>query len=109
MNFAEYQEMARSTAVYPAQYQVIYPSLGLNGEAGEIAELIKKWIRDEQSHNMSEERKSKLLYELGDVLWYLANIASDLNLSLDMIAQLNIDKLKDRQDRNMLHGDGSNR
>lgn len=109
MNFNEYQEKARSTAIYPAQMQVIYPSLGVCGEAGEIAELVKKWIRDESGHNMTAEHRDNLTKEIGDVLWYLANLCSDLGINLSDVAIVNLDKLASRQSRGKLHGDGSNR
>jgi NTP pyrophosphatase (non-canonical NTP hydrolase) len=109
MNFDEYQSMARSTAVYPRQHHVVYPALGISGESGEIAELVKKWLRDEQGHNMTEDRRNRLRDELGDVLWYLANMAYDLNLSLEEIASHNLQKLRSRQERDQLHGDGDDR
>ncbi len=108
MNFDEYQEMARSTAIYPDQAQVIYPALGIAGESGEIAELVKKAIRDEDGF-INPDRRIKLRMEIGDVLWYLANLATDLGWSLDGIAIDNIAKLKSRQERDVLHGDGDER
>jgi NTP pyrophosphatase (non-canonical NTP hydrolase) len=109
MNFEEYQKRARSTAVYPAQSQIVYPALGLAGEAGEVAELVKKWLRDERSHNVSAERVDKLAAELGDVLWYIANLCTDLGLDLQMVASRNIEKLADRAERGKIRGDGDNR
>jgi len=109
MNFDEYQRKAKSMAIYPAQYQIIYPALGIAGETGEVAELVKKWIRDERSHKMSDERRERIVKELGDILWYVSNLASDLNISLDAVASTNILKLEDRQARNVLQGDGDER
>ena len=109
MNFDEYQREARRTAVYPnLDENFIYPTLGLCGEAGEIAEKVKKIIRDDNGE-MTYEKRIELKKELGDVLWYVSNLATELNLSLDEVAQFNLQKLKSRQDRNQLHGSGDNR
>ena len=109
MNFKEYQEKARSTAIYPnIGSNFIYPTLGLCGESGEVAEKIKKIIRDD-SGIVSEEKKEMLKKELGDTTWYISNLASELGLNLDDIAEENIKKLKDRQKRNVLKGSGDNR
>lgn len=109
MNFNEYQEKAKSTAIYPDKFKVIYPTLGMAGESGEVCEKIKKWLRDENGDNMSEERKQLLKKEIGDVLWYIANLSSDLGFSLDELAQENIDKLFSRKERGVLKGSGDNR
>jgi NTP pyrophosphatase (non-canonical NTP hydrolase) len=103
MNFKEYQEKARGTAIYPTKFKIIYPTLGLTGEAGEVAEKIKKWIRD---GSLDKEQVEK---ELGDVLWYWANLCSDLKISTESVAIKNIKKLQDRKERNVLHGSGDNR
>jgi len=108
MNFMEYQSKAYSTAVYPKEYKVIYPALKLNGEAGEVAELVGKALRDENG-KFSEERRKKIFYELGDLLWYVAAVASDLNMDLTQIAIGNINKLASRKERGVLKGDGSDR
>ncbi|MGI6278731.1 MAG: nucleoside triphosphate pyrophosphohydrolase family protein [Patescibacteria group bacterium] len=109
MDFDNYQKEAKKTAIYPDRGKnFIYPTLGLVGEAGEIAEKIKKIIRDEKGL-VSEEKRKELNKELGDVLWYLANLADELNLSLEEIAKANLTKLASRQKRNCLHGDGDNR
>jgi len=109
MNFNEYQIKARETAVYPnINNNFIYPTLGLVGEAGEVAEKIKKVIRDNNG-TISEEKKEEIKKELGDVLWYIANLAKELNIDLDDIAQGNIEKLFSRMERNKIHGDGDNR
>lgn len=103
MRFDEYQEEAKKTAIYPYQYRVVYPALGLAGEAGEVAEKVKKHIRDGVL-NVEELKK-----ELGDVLWYLAAIASDLGLTLDDVAEANLQKLRSRQARGVISGNGDNR
>jgi len=103
MRFNEYQEEASKTAIYPEQYKIVYPALGLAGEAGEVAEKVKKHIRDGVL-NVDDLKK-----ELGDVLWYLAAIASDLGLNLDEIAEANLQKLRSRQARGVISGNGDNR
>ncbi len=109
MNFTEYQQKARATAKYPViGHGVIYPTLGLTNEAGEVAGKIKKVFRDKDGV-ISEETREALKAELGDVLWYLAQVATELNLSLDDIAEHNIAKLLDRQARGKIQGDGDNR
>jgi NTP pyrophosphatase (non-canonical NTP hydrolase) len=109
MTFEEYQIEARKTAIYPDKdNNFIYPTLGLAGEAGEVAEKIKKVLRDNQGI-VSEEKKIEITKELGDVLWYVANLSQELGISLDEVAQKNIEKLKSRQQRDELHGSGDNR
>lgn len=109
MNFEEYQKESRRTAIYPNRDDnFIYPTLGLSGEAGEVAEKVKKVIRDKEG-KIDEETRGELKKELGDVLWYIAQIASELNLSLDDIAQLNIEKLSSRLERGKIGGEGDNR
>ena len=109
MNFDEYQKKARETAIYPNLWNnFIYPTLGLCGESGEVAEKVKKIIRDDNGV-VSKEKKELIKMELSDCLWYIANLASELGLSLDDIAISNIQKLKDRQDRDKLKGSGDER
>jgi len=109
MNFREYQKISRKTAIYPNQDKnFIYPTLGLVGEAGEIAEKIKKVLRDKKGI-IDEQTKTEILKELGDVLWYLSQLATELNISLDDIASSNIEKLSSRKERKVLHGNGDNR
>jgi len=101
-----YQDLAKQTAVYPDIGQnLVYTILGLVGESGELAEKMKKAIRD-NGGNVDTETMVK---ELGDVLWYVAMIASELGLTLQEVAQKNVDKLRDRRTRNVLHGSGDNR
>jgi NTP pyrophosphatase (non-canonical NTP hydrolase) len=109
MNFNDYQDKAKATAKYPVIGQgVIYPTLGLANEAGEVAGKIKKIFRD-KAGVISEPDRQALQAELGDVLWYLAQVATELNLSLDEIAGHNIEKLLDRLERGKIQGDGDNR
>jgi len=99
----EYQRKAVSFAIYPDTHKVLYPALGLCGEAGEVAEKVKKQIRD-GVFNRYEVAK-----ELGDVLWYLSNIANDIGYSLKEIANINVDKLTGRKGRGVIKGSGDNR
>jgi len=109
MHLAEYQSRSRATAVYPdAGANLLYPTLGLCGEAGEVAEKIKKMVRDDDGI-LPDERRSALAKELGDVLWYLAQIATEADLDLDTVAEANIEKLTSRQRRNVLQGSGDDR
>jgi|TARA_R110000822_G_scaffold8681_2_gene34047 NTP pyrophosphatase (non-canonical NTP hydrolase) len=102
MTFDEYQEFARSTAIYPTACKVTYPTLGLCGEAGEVAEKVKKYMRDGKSLD-------GVGLELGDVLWYISALADDLGVTLEEVAQANVDKLKSRMERNKIKGDGDYR
>lgn len=104
MDFSDYQRQAMKTAIYPADSIVTYPSLGLAGEVGELLNKIKKVIRDDAPID-----KAELTGELGDVLWYLAALARDLDISLQVAAEQNINKLHDRQQRGKLQGNGDNR
>jgi len=109
MDFNDYQTKSRITAKYPAiGHPVIYPTLGLVNEAGEVAGKIKKVFRDKDGQINSETRDA-LKAELGDVLWYLAQVATELDLTLDEIAEYNIAKLMDRLERGKIKGDGDNR
>ena len=109
MTFEEYQQLSRRTAVYPDMGRnFIYPTLGLSGEAGEVSEKIKKVIRD-KGGVIDDETRLSLAKELGDVLWYVAQMATELGLSLDAVAAGNIEKLASRQQRNQIHGSGDNR
>lgn len=109
MTFDKYQAAARITAQYPTLgHPMVYPALGLNGEAGEVAEKVKKLFRDRESVITDDFRESIKL-ELGDVLWYVANLAAELNLSLEEIARSNLEKLTSRMKRNAICGDGDRR
>jgi NTP pyrophosphatase (non-canonical NTP hydrolase) len=89
MDFKEYQERAKKTAAYPDEYLLIYPALGLCSETGEFANRVKRVIRDRTPIN-NEEAVDKM----GDILWYLNQLATELGLSLEEIATRNIAKLE---------------
>ena len=108
MNFNEYQNDCLKTALYPANMQLAYPALGLAGEAGEICNKVKKVFRDDKGI-LSEEKRREIAAELGDVLWYIAAVASDLNVDLDDVADANLEKLASRRARDVLQGSGDNR
>ncbi len=109
MKFSEYQEKSRVTALYPDKNNnFVYPTLGLVGESGEIAEKIKKVLRDNNGE-LTEDKKTEIGKELGDVLWYIAQLATELDMNLDEIAQGNIEKLYSRLERGKIGGSGDNR
>lgn len=108
MTLNEYQQKALETAVYPQNYKIVYPALGLTGEAGECADKVKKVIRD-NGGQFTEEKKYELAKEIGDVLWYCATFANDIGFDLETIGQMNNDKLHSRQERGVLGGSGDNR
>ncbi|MCL4358416.1 MAG: nucleoside triphosphate pyrophosphohydrolase family protein [Patescibacteria group bacterium] len=109
MNFKQYQEKSRRTAIYPRRGKdFIYPALGLGGETGEVLDKIKKIIRD-KNYKVDQLVRSELEKELGDVLWYLAQLATELKLSLDQIAKTNLKKLNSRLKRDQIKGSGDNR
>ena len=109
MNFETYQINARKTAIYPSLgSNYIYPTLGLVGESGEVAEKVKKVIRDKNGV-FDEETLIGLRKELGDVLWYVSNICSELNFSLEDIALENLNKLEKRSLEGKIKGSGDNR
>ena len=96
MDFEEYQKLSGSYTEIPGTDNVfMYSVLGLNGEAGEVAEIVKKMIRD-KGKQLSEEDRQHLLKELGDILWYLSKVASKLEFSLEDVAKANLLKLKER-------------
>lgn len=104
----EYQKKAISTAVYGEGNSITYPTLGLTGEAGEVADKVKKVLRDNNGE-FSDEKKLEIAKEIGDVLWYCAALARDLGYDLETIAEMNIDKLFSRRDRGVISGSGDNR
>ena len=109
MNFADYQTKSRKTAKYPPiGHPLIYPTLGLTNEAGEVAGKVKKIFRDKDGV-IGEAEREALKGELGDVLWYLAQVCTELDLSLDEVAEHNIEKLYSRLERGKIGGDGDNR
>jgi NTP pyrophosphatase (non-canonical NTP hydrolase) len=143
MKFSDYQEQATATAVYPGQGEFLgltYAALGLNGEAGECAEKVKKTWRDDvrtvceycggterreicpESDRgifacsmrktgifVTDERRAQILKEVGDTLWYAAQICTELDADMDDVAMENINKLRDRRERDVLHGAGDDR
>lgn len=104
MNLDEYQDEAKETAIYSDGLRVIYPTLGLSGEVGEFANKIKKIYRDNTPPD-----KEDLTKELGDCLWYMAAVATDLGISLSVAAEKNLIKLRDRQERGVIGGQGDYR
>jgi NTP pyrophosphatase (non-canonical NTP hydrolase) len=107
VQLSDYQQRSRATAVYPdAGDNLTYPALGLCGEAGEAAEKVKKALRDDGGV-LTEERRAALGAELGDVLWYVAQLATEAGL--DTLAEENLVKLLSRQERNVLQGSGDMR
>ena len=104
-----YQRQAAKTAIYPDSHKIIYPALGLAGEAGEVANKVKKFIRDGADKESFEVKKLEIAAEIGDVLWYCANLANDLGINLSDIASENYAKLSGRSKRGTLGGDGDNR
>ncbi len=109
MDLSIYQQRSRQTARYPdAGSNPIYPTLGLCGEAGEVADKVKKVIRD-RGGRFSPEVVAALKLELGDVLWYLAQLCTELGLDLSEVATANLEKLASRAARNVISGDGDHR
>lgn len=111
MDFTEYQVRASQTAIYPNQQSfagLMYCSLGLAGEVGELCNKIKKIYRD-YSCTIPAEAFNDLEKEIGDCQWYLAQICNELSSSLNRAATSNIQKLLSRKERNVLHGNGDNR
>jgi NTP pyrophosphatase (non-canonical NTP hydrolase) len=99
MKFEDYQTEAKATALYPRRLQNLeYPTLGLAGEAGEVANIVKKIQRD-HGGVVTDDVKVKLKDELGDVLWYISACADELGLTLDEIAEYNVAKLAKRHNR----------
>jgi len=109
MTFDEYQKRARETAIYPdLGNNFIYPTLGVSGEAGELAEKIKKVLRH-KSGIVDDTTKESIKKEMGDLLWYLANLGIELGIELDDVATTNLEKLSSRKKRENLHGSGDDR
>lgn len=104
MDFPEYHQFVRGMKVFPEKFAVVYPALGMIGEAGEVSEKVKKWLRGDR-----ELDKEDLVKEIGDVLWYCAALADDLGYTLDDVARMNVEKLVSRRDRGVVKGSGDNR
>ena len=108
-DFDKYQKNVEKTAIYPGiGKNFIYPTIGLVGEAGEIANKVKKVIRDDKS-KIDKKNREELAYELGDVMWYIAQLSTELDLKLSKIIKMNIMKLAKRMKSNTLHGSGDHR
>lgn len=114
LTFARYQAVAGTTAIYPGAGDpdsvqgLAYATLGLSGEAGELCNKVKKILRDNNGV-ISEQVRDDLAKELGDCVWYVAALASQLNIPMETIARRNLEKLLDRKDRGVLGGSGDNR
>lgn len=106
MTLNEYQQKALETAIYPTP--IVYPALGLCGESGEVADKVKKVLRDNHSV-FADDKKTEIAKEIGDVLWYCATLSNDLGYTLDEIAEMNYQKLHSRQLRGKIGGSGDNR
>lgn len=113
MDFKTYQQQSRSTAMYPGNgSNFVYPALGLAGETGEVVEKVKKLIRNDSAttvDQVSEEKKMEVENEMGDVLWYLAQLATELHIDLESVAVHNLEKIASRKERGVLHSEGDNR
>lgn len=109
MDFNEYQKEAFKTALYPERGEdVAYPTLGLVGEAGEVAEKVKKMYRDDAGE-ITDEKREDIKKELGDVLWYMSELAHYFDFTLEDVAKANIEKLHSRLARGKIGGSGDNR
>ena len=103
MDMDEYQKTASETAIYSGKHAVIYPALGLAAESGEVANKVKKILRD------GDFDRKAIADEIGDCLWYIAALCRDLNISMNDVAKTNLFKLQDRQKRGVISGSGDNR
>ncbi|MCF8134904.1 MAG: nucleoside triphosphate pyrophosphohydrolase family protein [Synechococcus lacustris] len=109
MELNSYQLLARRTALYPQRgNNILYPTLGLCGEAGEVADKVKKVLRD-GAGEFNSEQKQAIAMELGDVLWYVSQLADELGFGLEAIAEANLEKLQSRAARNVISGSGDQR
>lgn len=107
MHLIEYQAKALETAIYPQR--IIYPTIGLAGEAGEVSDKVKKVLRDKGGDFSDADTCREIAKEIGDVLWYCAALSHDIGYTLEEVAQMNIEKLHSRKVRGKLHGNGDNR
>lgn len=115
MKLNDYQEKAESTDKYPYAERLTCQALGMNGEAGEVADKIKKIFRDTNVQRdevgkviLTDEQKQEIAKEIGDVLWYVATLSNTIGYSLEDVAKMNLDKLASRQKRNVISGSGDN-
>jgi len=106
MKLDEYQERTRETAVYPEIYGLLYTTLGLNDESGEVAGAVKKHIRGDYDE---EELRERVTAEAGDVLWYWARLLDEMDITASDVMEKNADKLFDRKERGVIRGDGDDR
>ena len=106
---ADYQARACETAIFPKNQAMEYLTLGLTGEAGEIANKVKKFIRDGAAQDEYLAKRIEIGYEIGDVLWYCAVLAKEMEMDLGHIMENNLQKLADRKKRGTLSGSGDNR
>lgn len=106
MDFNEYQKLTSSTAMYPKEKAIEYVTMGLCSEAGEVADKVKKILRD---GGTIEEKAKEIAAEAGDVLWYVAQIGVILGFSMQEIAESNIAKLASRKERGAISGSGDER
>lgn len=107
--FDEYQELIKQTAIYPNRgSNLVYPVLGICGEAGEVAEKVKKLLRD-GGGEITDEIRESIKKELGDVLWYVCAAAQELGVGMDEVVQSNRDKILGRRERGTLRGSGDDR
>tara|TARA_B100000700_G_scaffold212024_1_gene233065 strand:- start:2507 stop:2836 length:330 start_codon:yes stop_codon:yes gene_type:complete len=109
MELNHYQKESRKTALYPdVGNNAIYPTLGLVGEAGEVADKVKKILRDKNGV-FDEVSKNSIKFELGDVLWYISQLSTELGYELEDVANTNLEKLNSRKIRGKIQGEGDNR
>lgn len=108
IGFDKYQQFVNDMKIYPEQYKIVYPALGLAGEAGEIAEKVKKVLRDSDGE-WADDKRAAVLDELGDPLFYIAALADDLGFSLREVMENNVSKLTSRKSRGVLRGSGDDR
>lgn len=108
MKVNEYQDKAMTTAIYGERFNIIYPTLGMCGESGEVSDKVKKVLRDFNGV-FTDEKKLELAKEIGDVAWYIAALCRDLGYTMEEVLQMNLDKLASRKDRNVIQGEGDNR
>lgn len=108
MELNEYQQAALSTAIYPNDGKISYLALAICGEAGELADKVKKVLRDKKGQFYNADLTA-IAMELGDILWYAANLSATLGYELSDIARLNIEKINGRVERGTIHGSGDNR
>jgi len=107
MNLNDYQDQANDTAIYPTSSRLTYPALGLTGEAGEVADKVRKIVRDGKTLDARE--RIEIAKEVGDVLWYIAALARDLGVDMETMARMNLEKIANRAERGVVGGSGDNR